>query len=382
MTPPIVSVIGLGCIGGSLVQALSPTVANVRGWTTSAADAAAARGRDLDVPETLELALSDANVVVIAVPVQAIGEVALHAIRAAPASATIVHCGGVQSREALRVDEAMHARVLGTHPLAGSHESGFAAARADLFRDRAVSVDARRTPAQDRVVTWLWESAGAARIDYRSADEHDVLMAWISHLPQLASTALAATLAREKIAPELAGPGARDTTRLAASAFDQWSGILQAHPATLDCALARLESTIADVRTSLATGDQRALRDISGRCAQLAARSREHCVTSPIEVRVPGDKSLSHRALIFSALATGRSRVRDMLHSADVHSTAGVLRALGVAVPALDVDITIDARGARALRPPTHRSRLRQQRHDDAPDGGCCRRLRVSARAS
>jgi 3-phosphoshikimate 1-carboxyvinyltransferase len=76
-------------------------------------------------------------------------------------------------------------------------------------------------------------------------------------------------------------------------------------------------------------------------------------VTSPMEVRVPGDKSLSHRALIFAALATGRSRVRDVLQSADVHSTAGVLRALGVAVPALADDITIHAHGARAMRAPS-----------------------------
>ena len=76
-------------------------------------------------------------------------------------------------------------------------------------------------------------------------------------------------------------------------------------------------------------------------------------MTAPLEVRVPGDKSLSHRALIFSALATGRSRVRDILQSADVHSTAGVLRALGVPVPPLAADIVIDAGGARAMRAPS-----------------------------
>ncbi|HEY2898425.1 MAG TPA: 3-phosphoshikimate 1-carboxyvinyltransferase, partial [Gemmatimonadaceae bacterium] len=75
-------------------------------------------------------------------------------------------------------------------------------------------------------------------------------------------------------------------------------------------------------------------------------------MTAPLEIRVPGDKSLSHRALIFSALATGRSRVRDILQSADVHSTAAVLRALGVPVPPLADDIAIDARGARAMQAP------------------------------
>lgn len=74
---------------------------------------------------------------------------------------------------------------------------------------------------------------------------------------------------------------------------------------------------------------------------------------APLEIRVPGDKSLSHRALIFAALANGRSRIRDILLSDDVHSTSGVLRALGVAVPPLGNDITIDGRGARGLIEPS-----------------------------
>ncbi len=70
-------------------------------------------------------------------------------------------------------------------------------------------------------------------------------------------------------------------------------------------------------------------------------------------IRVPGDKSISHRALIFAALAEGASRIRDILPSADVHSTATVLGALGVPVPPLSTDITIAGRGPRGLTAPT-----------------------------
>jgi 3-phosphoshikimate 1-carboxyvinyltransferase len=66
-------------------------------------------------------------------------------------------------------------------------------------------------------------------------------------------------------------------------------------------------------------------------------------------VRVPGDKSISHRALICAALAGGRSRIRHILPSADVHSTASVLRALGVAVPPLADEMRIDGRGLGGL---------------------------------
>ena len=67
-------------------------------------------------------------------------------------------------------------------------------------------------------------------------------------------------------------------------------------------------------------------------------------------VRVPGDKSISHRALILGALSTGTARVRGVLDSADVRATAGVLRALGADVPALSPDMSVTGKGTRALR--------------------------------
>ena len=77
-------------------------------------------------------------------------------------------------------------------------------------------------------------------------------------------------------------------------------------------------------------------------------------MTSHHEIQVPGDKSLSHRSLIFASLAEGRSRVRGILESHDVESTAGVLRALGVSVPPLGDDMSIDGVGLHGLRAPTH----------------------------
>lgn len=72
-----------------------------------------------------------------------------------------------------------------------------------------------------------------------------------------------------------------------------------------------------------------------------------------MNLRVPGDKSVSHRALMLAALGRGRSRVRGILQSADVHSTANVLRALGVTIPALDADeVVIEGVGLRGLVSP------------------------------
>ena len=75
-------------------------------------------------------------------------------------------------------------------------------------------------------------------------------------------------------------------------------------------------------------------------------------MTSRGTVRVPGDKSISHRALIIGALATGESQISGILESADVRSTASVLRSLGVSVPDLSQSFRFSGKGLRGLRQP------------------------------
>jgi 3-phosphoshikimate 1-carboxyvinyltransferase len=71
-------------------------------------------------------------------------------------------------------------------------------------------------------------------------------------------------------------------------------------------------------------------------------------------IRVPGDKSISHRSLIFASLAEGESIVRGILDSEDIRATAGALRALGVAIPPLAREIRFTGGGLRGLRAPSH----------------------------
>lgn len=84
-------------------------------------------------------------------------------------------------------------------------------------------------------------------------------------------------------------------------------------------------------------------------------------------VRVPGDKSISHRSLIFAALANGVSRVRNILQSEDVHATAAALRAMGVRIPELAADITVEGVGVDGLQTP--------QRAVDCGNSGTTTRL-------
>jgi 3-phosphoshikimate 1-carboxyvinyltransferase len=89
----------------------------------------------------------------------------------------------------------------------------------------------------------------------------------------------------------------------------------------------------------------------------LAPRHSKFDIRRPVKVhgtlRVPGDKSISHRSLILGALAEGESRVTRILQSADVHSTAGVLRALGAHIPTLSEDFVVRGVGRRGFRAPT-----------------------------
>jgi prephenate dehydrogenase len=252
-----VAIVGLGVIGGSLALRLTERGSRVVGFSTSATDCAGAAKAGLTVAATVDDAVREVGLVLLAVPLNHICRVSAQVIGAAPSRTTILHAGSLQRAEALRTPPEIAARLIGTHPLAGSHKSGFSGARADLFRDATVFVEQRADARQRENAELFWSMAGARHITYATAAAHDDAMALISHLPQLASTALGATLSDSTtrgpndglaIQP---GPGARDATRLAMSALDMWQPLLEAAPrATVD-ALHALEHNVHRLRVAL-----------------------------------------------------------------------------------------------------------------------------------
>lgn len=264
LTNAEVAIIGLGVIGGSAALRVHERGTVLRTFSASAQDCAMARDAGLAVAPSLDDAVRNVGLVMIAVPLHRIASIASEVIAAAPATATILHAGSLQRREALDVLPEVAARVIGTHPIAGSHRSGFAAARPDLFRDATVYVELRATARQREDAELFWSLAGARRIAYANAADHDVAMAWISHLPQLASKALADTLATStpREADVVPGPGARDTTRLAMSPFEMWRPILERAPAETVAALRAFESSVERLRKALEARDWETLRMI------------------------------------------------------------------------------------------------------------------------
>jgi prephenate dehydrogenase len=148
---------------------------------------------------------------------------------------------------------------VGGHPLAGAAAGGFDAARADLFRGRPwILTPTSQVPAEaiGRLEA-LVSSLGAvpARMD---AGDHDRLMAYISHLPQLTVSALMHVVG-QRVGPDglrLAGSGLRDTTRLAASPAGTWRDVTATNVEPVEHAIDDLIAALTRLRADLEVGQE------------------------------------------------------------------------------------------------------------------------------
>ena len=255
-----VGVVGLGVMGGSLVQALAslPEPPHVVGWSNDPEDlkSAMAGGFLNEAADSLDACVADVDVVVLAIPVDATCLV-LGQLSNLARSDAVFH--DVASMKAPVFQAAQEAGILdrwvGGHPMAGSEVSGFAGARPDLYRDARVWLVASEAAKEvrDRLAA-LWSAVGAAP-EWTEAEAHDRLMAVASHLPQLTANALARIMESTGLSLDELGPGGRDTTRLAASGVDMWMKILAYAPDVLHKALRSLSKETEILADALEAGD-------------------------------------------------------------------------------------------------------------------------------
>lgn len=267
MRPASLSVIGLGAIGGSLAwQARLAGVPRVVGFSPSRADAVQALRSSAvtELADSAVKAVRGAELVVLAVPARATLDL-LGGLRPAlePGAVLTDVCSVKGPILARAVAEGLGDRFAGGHPLAGTHASGFAAARPDRFRGCVVYVCETGVPGGDQVgrqVMGFWEEVLEAQPVLIDPAAHDRQLAWTSHLPQAVASALAKTLADRGLAGVSFGTGARDTTRLAASSPDLWLDILRYNRAEVAEALAAIERGVAELRRLLDADDADGLR--------------------------------------------------------------------------------------------------------------------------
>jgi prephenate dehydrogenase len=264
--PSSLAVIGLGAIGGSLAwQARRAGIGRVVGYSPSRGDGVAALRASAvsEVADSPLRAVRGAELVVLAVPpgptLDLIGRLASSL---EPGAILTDVCSVKAPVMARAADCGLGDRFAGSHPLAGTHDSGFLAARPDRLLGCVVYVCEGASAEGARVargVMRFWEEVLEAQPILISAEAHDRQLAWTSHLPQAVAYALAKSLADRRLGGVSYGTGARDTTRLAASSPDMWLDILLQNRDSLVEALSSVEGRVGDLRRLIEAGDRTGL---------------------------------------------------------------------------------------------------------------------------
>lgn len=273
-----VAILGLGLMGGSLGLALRArrAVRRVVGWNRSGAalGQAAARGAVDEAEADLAAAVREADLVVACVPVEATVPLLRACAPHLAAHAFVTDVGSAKARLVSEAEGILGGRFVGGHPMAGSEESGVGAASAGLYEGAAwlLTPTPATAPAALEAAAHLAAAVGA-RPRVCGADEHDRLVAAISHLPHLAAYATAAAAAGVPDGwTDIAAGSYRDTTRVAGSDPALWSGILIDNRMAVVERLDDLIAWLGAARDALGSGDAAVLGSLLARAH--AARQR------------------------------------------------------------------------------------------------------------
>lgn len=211
------------------------------------------------VAETPEAAVRGAQRIVIATPVDRIVPLLEQIAPHVEPGAIVTDVGSVKG-EVSRLGHAAlgtKAHFVGSHPMAGSEKTGWEHGTADLFQQRTCFVTplASTDPAAVQAIVRFWRDLGGEPVTV-SPDQHDEIVAHISHLPQAIASTLCALLARKNPAwRNYAGGGLRDTTRIAASDPQLWRTILEQNRDEVLRALSEFQDELHGLQTALANRD-------------------------------------------------------------------------------------------------------------------------------
>jgi len=273
-----VSIFGVGLIGGSFGLALRKAgfTGRIIGVSSPATITRAIELGVIDEGRGALDAAGQSDLVFLAQPIRAIIETIGSIAPVVSPNAFVTDAGSTKSSILAALAGFLQAgSFVGGHPLAGRERRGVDAASADLFQGRPWALtpanpDDLGTPKCAEFVGWI-ERIGASPL-VLEAPEHDRIAALTSHLPQLASTALAATL-EDAFAggpPALRGPGLEDMTRLALSSWEVWRDILDTNRGNVTAALEAWIETLGHLRGLLASGDDGDIQGFFQRAAAFA----------------------------------------------------------------------------------------------------------------
>ena len=381
-----VAFIGLGLIGSSLARVMLAEnlsrhiVASTRSEKT--------------LQDALELGLIEqgfnnpidavqgADLVVLALPVQATEKV-LRLIQPHLADNVILTDvgstkGSVVAAAKAVFGEHLPAGFVPGHPIAGAEHTGVHAGKVDLFANHKVILTPLPSSAPWAVnkLIQMWESA-KAEVICMDVEKHDEVLAYTSHLPHLMAFNLVEQLANREDNLDIfryAAGGFRDFSRIAASDPQMWHDIFFANKTALLKAVDGFESQLAIIRQLIEQEDSHALMGLLGH----AQAARQHFnymlakkpfmennhVTQKFTIlpgaktfqgkfTVPGDKSVSHRSIMFGAIAEGTTHVTGFLEGEDALATLQAFRDMGVSIEGpKNGEVTIHGVGMQGLKAP------------------------------
>lgn len=250
------AILGPGLLGGSIALAARETH-RVALWARREEAVAEIRERGVaDRASTnVREIVADADLVILCVPVGVMPALAREVAAAVPNGALITDVGSVKASVCAELGPIFRerGRFVGSHPMAGSEQTGLAAARADLF-EGAVSIvtpDEHSDPAAVADISAFWQQLGC-RVRETSPAEHDEIVALISHLPHLLAATLVNTVSdTNPHAFDFCGPGFRDTTRVAGGSPSMWTEILGTNSKAVRAATEALIEKLREIVTLL-----------------------------------------------------------------------------------------------------------------------------------
>jgi prephenate dehydrogenase len=270
-----VTILGTGLIGGSFALALRKdlTDISISGWDRPEVvrEKEVRNAFDETFSGNLGLALAKADLIYVALPIAVTLDLFSEIARQAPPSALVTDACSTKVRIMEEAGQLFGGNIggaifLGGHPMAGKELSGIAAADADLFRGHSYALiaegEAIATPtaSEPRIAAFvkILEKIGAQPL-WIGAQQHDYAVGLASHLPQLAAVALASflydRLDENGLPITLAGPGLRDTLRLAGSPYSTWRDIILTNKELLSASLDLFARRLDDLRERLGSRD-------------------------------------------------------------------------------------------------------------------------------
>lgn len=288
----VLAVVGVGLMGGSVgLAARRAGVREVLGVSRSreTLDLALERGAITAVCPTLEEAAAAADLVVVATPVRLVVDHVKAVLRAAGPDTIVTDVGSTKGPLMRALTRAEQRRCIGGHPLCGSETAGVVNARPSLYEGATyfLTPGAHVDPeAYGRLYGFVGElGARPVAID---PDEHDRLMAVVSHLPHVLANVLMTQAGRHagtRDALLSTGPSFRDLTRVAGSNRRVWSDIFLDNRAALLAALATFQEGLQEVLEALAAGDVDHIGDTIARAATHRERMLAEGSLAPRELQ-------------------------------------------------------------------------------------------------